>query len=126
MVGELPSHIYELVARGNSKKKTNINYTRGVVMLAYRLIKHPNAQPKMEIRLSPVGIAKHKGLGEVGLAFGVSMPGDIFKALLIIFIDAMKQAYPARITVSGFMVLILINKTYCLKHNKWHRSNWSR
>ena len=60
----------------------------------------------MEIGPNSPGIATHSGWVELGLAFGVPMLGLIFTALLMVFIRAASHAYPARMTVLGFVVLI--------------------
>ena len=43
---------------------------------------------------------------ELGLAFGIPILVLIFGALLVTFIEATRYAYPARMTVLGFIVLI--------------------
>jgi hypothetical protein len=43
---------------------------------------------------------------EPGLAFGIPILGLIFSALLLTFFEAARHAYPARMTVLGFAVLI--------------------
>jgi hypothetical protein len=60
----------------------------------------------MEIGPNSPGIATHSGWVELGLAFGVPMLGLIFIVLLLVFIQAARHAYPARMTVLGFVVLI--------------------
>ena len=75
-------------------------------MLAYPFAKHPNAPPKMVVSSSIPGIATHSGWVELGLAFGIPFLALIFGALLVTFIKAARHAYPARMTVLGFAVLI--------------------
>jgi hypothetical protein len=52
------------------------------------------------------GIATHSGWVELGLAFGIPVLVLIFGVLLVTFIEAVRHAYPARMTVLGFAVLI--------------------
>jgi hypothetical protein len=52
------------------------------------------------------GIATHSGWVELGLAFGIPILGLIFCILLLVFVEAARHSYPARMTVLGFAVLI--------------------
>ena len=97
---------YERVAWATAGARAIMSYPQGVGTLSYPFAKHPNAPPKMEVSPSSPGIATHSGWVELGLAFGIPMLGLIFTALLIVFIRAARHAYPARMTVLGFVVLI--------------------
>ncbi len=97
---------YERVAWATAGSRAILSYPQGVGTLSYPFAKHPNAPPKMEIGPNSPGIATHSGWVELGLAFGIPMLGLIFTALLIVFIQAARHSYPARMTVLGFVVLI--------------------
>lgn len=97
---------YERVAWAVAGSRAIIAYPQGVGALAYPFAKHPNAPPKMVVGPNTQGIATHSGWVELGLAFGIPMLGLIFGALLVTFIEAARHAYPARMTVLGFAVLI--------------------
>jgi hypothetical protein len=53
------------------------------------------------------GIATHSGWVELGLAFGIPILGLIFSILLLTFIEAARHSHPARMTVLGFVVMIM-------------------
>ena len=97
---------YERVAWAVAGSRAIIAYPQGVGVLAYPFAKHPNAPPKMVVSSSIPGIATHSGWVELGLAFGIPVLVLIFGALLVTFIEAARHAYPARMTVLGFAVLI--------------------
>lgn len=98
---------YERVAWATAGARAILSYPKGVGTLSYPFAKHPSAPPKMEgIGPNSPEIATHSGWVELGLAFGVPMLGLIFTTLLIVFIQAARHAYPARMTVLGFVVLI--------------------
>lgn len=101
----LPS-TYERVAWAVAGSRAIIAYPQGVGVLAYPFAKHPNAPPKMVAGPNTQGIATHSGWVELGLAFGIPILVLIFGALLVTFIEAARHAYPARMTVLGFAVLI--------------------
>ena len=100
------ANTYERVAWATAGARAIMSYPQGVGTLSYPFAKHPNAPPKMEIGPNSPGIATHSGWVELGLAFGVPMLGLIFTTLLMVFIRAARHAYPARMTVLGFVVLI--------------------
>lgn len=100
------ANTYERVAWAIAGARAILSYPQGVGTLSYPFAKHPSAPPKMEIGPNSPGIATHSGWVELGLAFGVPMLGLIFTALLLVFIQAARRAYPARMTVLGFVVLI--------------------
>jgi hypothetical protein len=100
------ANTYERVAWATAGARAILSYPLGVGTLAYPFAHHPNAPPKMELGPSSPGIATHSGWIELGLAFGIPMLGLIFSVLLIVFIQAARFAYPARMTALGFVVLI--------------------
>lgn len=95
---------YERVAWATAGAVTIMSYPQGVGVLSYPFIKHPNAP--LEIGLSSQGISTHSGWVELGLAFGIPMLGSIFTILLLVFIQAANNSYPAQMTILGFVVLI--------------------
>ncbi len=98
---------YERVAWATAGSKAIMTYPQGVGVLAYPFAKHPNAPPKMATQGEIPGIATHSGWVELGLAFGIPLLGLIFSALLLTFLEAARQPYPAKMTVLGFVVLIM-------------------
>ncbi len=97
---------YERVAWAVAGSRAIIAYPQGVGVLTFPFAKHPNAPPKMVASSNIPGIATHSGWVELGLAFGIPILGLIFSVLLLTFIEAARHAYPARMTVLGFSVLI--------------------
>jgi hypothetical protein len=97
---------YERVAWAVAGSRAIISYPQGVGVLAYPFVKHPNALPKMVVGPNIPGIATHSGWVELGLAFGIPILVLIFGALLVTFIEAARHAYPARMTVLGFVITI--------------------
>jgi hypothetical protein len=98
---------YERVAWATAGSRAIIAYPQGVGVLAYPFAKHPNAPPKMLVNWNVNGIATHSGWVELGLAFGIPILGLIFCILLLVFVEAARHSYPARMTVLGFVVLIV-------------------
>jgi hypothetical protein len=101
------ANTYERVAWATAGSRAILAYPQGVGVLAYPFTKHPNAPPKMAAQGEIPGIATHSGWVELGLAFGIPILGLIFSALLLIFIEAARHPYPVRMTVLGFVVLIM-------------------
>ena len=97
---------YERVAWATAGSRVILSYPQGVGVLAYPFAKHPLAPPKMVVSPNSPGIATHSGWVELGLAFGIPILGLIFLALLLTFVGAARQAYPARMTALGLVVLI--------------------
>jgi hypothetical protein len=100
-------NIYERVAWATAGSKAIIAYPQGVGILAYPFAKHPSAPPKMATQGEIPGIATHSGWVELGLAFGIPILGLIFSALFLTFMETARQPYPAKMTVLGFVVLIM-------------------
>ncbi len=100
------SNNYERVAWATAGSKAILAYPQGVGILAYPFVKHPSAPPKMASHGEIPGITTHSGWVELGLAFGIPMLGLIFSVLSIVFIEAARHTYPARMTALGFVVLI--------------------
>jgi hypothetical protein len=103
---EVTPNTYERVAWATAGSIAILSYPQGVGVLAYPFNKHPLVPPKMVVSPSFPGIATHSGWVELGLAFGIPILGLIFSALLLVFMEAARQAYPARMTVLGLIVLI--------------------
>ena len=97
---------YERVAWATAGTRAIIAHPQGVGVLAYPFAKHPNVPPKMVVDPNISEIATHSGWVELGLAFGIPILALIFSILLLTFIEAARHAYPARMTVLGFVVLI--------------------
>ena len=97
---------YERVAWATAGLRAIIAYPQGVGILAYPLAKHPNKPSKMVVSPNNPGIATHSAWVELGLAFGFPFLALIFSALCLIFAQAVRYAYPSRMTVLGFVVLI--------------------
>jgi hypothetical protein len=97
---------YERAAWAIAGSRAILSHPQGVGVLAFPFAKHPLAPPKMEVSQNLPGIATHSGWVELGLAFGIPILGLIFSALLLVFMEAARQAYPARMTVLGLIVLI--------------------
>ncbi len=100
------SNTYERVAWATAGSRATLSYPQGVGVLAYPFAKHPLAPPKMVVSPNSPGIATHSGWVELGLAFGIPILALIFSVLFLTFIEAARQAYPARMTILGFVVLI--------------------
>ena len=97
---------YERIAWMTAGTRAVIDYPLGVGVLAFPFAKHPNPPPKMSIDISNQGIATHSGWVELGLAFGIPILSLIFLSLLITFIQAISNTFPAKMTVLGLIVLI--------------------
>jgi Sec-independent protein secretion pathway component TatC len=52
------------------------------------------------------GIATHSGWVELGLAFGVPILALIFTNLCLSFSNALRGAYPAKMTILGIIILV--------------------
>jgi hypothetical protein len=98
---------YERVAWATAGSKAIMAYPQGVGVLAYPFAKHPSAPPKMATQGEIPGIATHSGWVELGLAFGIPVLFLIFSTLFLIFLEAARQPYPAKMTILGFVVLIM-------------------
>jgi hypothetical protein len=97
---------YERVAWAIAGSRAIITYPQGVGTLAYPFAKHPNSPAIMQVDSNTPGIATHSAWVELGLAFGLPILTLIFFALLLILAQAVRHAYPARMTILGFIVLI--------------------
>jgi hypothetical protein len=98
---------YERIAWAIAGSRAIMTYPQGVGILAFPFVKHPQAPTKMVVGLNADGIATHSGWVELGLAFGIPMLALIFSALFLTFLDAARQPYPVRMTILGFVVLII-------------------
>ena len=98
---------YERIAWATAGARAILQNPQGVGLLAYPFSKHPNAPKRvLEISSKP-GLATHSGWVELGLAFGLPMLGLLLLSLVITFINAVRGAYPAKMTVLGLAILIL-------------------
>jgi hypothetical protein len=98
---------YERVAWATAGSRAILQNPAGVGILSYPFAMHPKLPPNMPTSQGASGIATHSGWVELGLAFGVPMLTLIFGALLLSFVNAIRGTYPAKMTVLGFIVLIL-------------------
>lgn len=101
------SNNYVRVAWAVAGIRAMMQHPQGVGVLTYPFAKHPNAPQRMQEDPSSPGIATHSGWVELGLAFGLPMLGCLFMSIAIVFVNAMKHSYPAKMTVLGLAVLIL-------------------
>jgi hypothetical protein len=97
---------YERVAWATAGSRVILTYPQGVGVLAYPFAKHPQVPSEIVRGSDGPGIATHSGWVELGLAFGIPILGLIFSALLLVFMEAARQAYQVRMTALGLVVLI--------------------
>lgn len=97
---------YERVAWATAGSRAIIEYPPGVGILGYPFAIHPSRPPNMQTGLGASGIATHSGWVELGLAFGIPILALIFGILLLSFMNAIRGAYPAKMTILGFSILI--------------------
>ena len=109
---EVSRNTYERVAWAFAGSRAIILYPQGVGLLAYPYEKHPNATSKKEADPKNPRISTHSGWVELGLAFGIPLLSLIFSALLLIFIEAARYEYPARMTVLGFVFMTTFLYTF--------------
>jgi hypothetical protein len=100
------ANTYERIAWMTAGSRAIISNPQGVGVLAYPFAKHPYLPLKMVVNANNPGIATHSAWVELGLAFGIPILALIFSAMLLIFTEAVRHAYPVRMTVLGFIVLI--------------------
>lgn len=98
---------YERIAWATAGARAILQHPQGVGVLAYPFAKHPNAPKRMLEDRSKPGLATHSGWVELGLAFGLPMLGLLLLSLAITFVNALRGAYPAKMTVLGLAILIL-------------------
>ncbi|WP_129560403.1 hypothetical protein [Polynucleobacter hirudinilacicola] len=98
---------YERVAWATAGSRAIIEYPLGVGVLSYPFAIHPSRPPNIQTGEGLSGIATHSGWVELGLAFGVPALALIFGALLLSFMNAIRGAYPAKMTILGLSILIL-------------------
>jgi hypothetical protein len=97
---------YERVAWATAGSWAILQYPAGVGVLSYPLAIHPNRPATMQTGSGAPSIATHSGWVELGLAFGVPMLSLIFASLFISFGNALRNAYPAKMTILGLVILI--------------------
>ena len=98
---------YERIAWATAGSRAILENPQGVGVLAYPFAKHPNAPQRMFEDPAKPGLATHSGWVELGLAFGLPILGLLLSSLAITFISAIKDPYPAKMTVLGLVVLTL-------------------
>jgi hypothetical protein len=98
---------YERIAWATAGARAILQNPQGVGVLAFPFAKHPNAPKRMLEDRSKPGVATHSGWVELGLAFGLPMLGLLLLSLAITFVNAVRGAYPAKMTVLGLTILIL-------------------
>ena len=103
---KVTTNTYERVAWATAGARAIMAYPQGTGVLAYPFVKNPSFPSKMEVDSSSSVIATHSGWVELGLAFGIPILVLIFGALLLTFFEVARRAYPARMTVLGFIVLV--------------------
>lgn len=97
---------YERIAWATAGVRAILQYPQGVGHLVYPFSKHMEFQKDMPVGLNGQSIATHSGWVELGLAFGLPILGLIFVILLVTFVNAVRGAYPAKMTVLGLIVLM--------------------
>ncbi len=97
---------YERVAWATAGSRAILQNPAGVGILSYPFAIHPNRPANMPTGQGASGIATHSGWVELGLAFGVPILALIFGALLLAFVNAIRGAHPAKMTILGFVILI--------------------
>lgn len=98
---------YERVAWATAGSRAILQYPAGVGILAYPFAMHPKRPANMQSAAGIPGIATHSGWVELGLAFGIPMVALIFATLILTFVNAIHQDFPAKMTVLGFCILIV-------------------
>jgi hypothetical protein len=97
---------YERIAWATAGVRAILQYPQGVGHLAYPLTKHMELQKNMPVGQKTQSISTHSGWVDLGLAFGLPILGLIFVILLVTFINAVRGACPAKMTVLGLIVLL--------------------
>jgi hypothetical protein len=100
------SNAYERVAWATAGSRAILQNPAGVGVLSFPFAIHPNRPANMQLGSGMPGIATHSGWVELGLAFGLPMLSLIFAGLLISFNNALRNDYPAKMTILGLIVLI--------------------
>jgi hypothetical protein len=100
------SNNYERVAWAVAGSRAIFQNPTGVGILSFPFTIHPQRPPNMQSGAGVLGIATHSGWIELGLAFGVPMLALIFANLCLLFGNALRGAYPAKMTILGLIILI--------------------
>jgi hypothetical protein len=99
---------YERVAWAVAGSRAIIAYPQGVGVLKYPFAIHLGGISKpVKDPANASYISTHSGWVELGLAYGIPILAFIFSALLLVFVEAARHSYPARMTILGFVVLIV-------------------
>lgn len=99
-------NIYERIAWATAGTRAILQHPYGVGILSFPLAIHPNRHSNMPLGSSIRAIATHSGWIELGLAFGAPMLTLIFASLVLSFGNGLRNTYPAKMTILGFIVLI--------------------
>lgn len=99
-------NIYERVAWATAGARALLQHPYGVGILSHPLGIHPNKHSNMPLGSDIKAIATHSGWIELGLAFGAPMLTLIFASLVLSFGNALRNTYPVKMTILGFIVLI--------------------
>ncbi len=97
---------YERVAWATAGARAILGYPTGVGILSYPFKIHPKRPEYMPTSQGALGIATHSGWVELGLAFGIPILALIFGVLLLSFMNAVRGAYPTKMTILGLIMLI--------------------
>jgi hypothetical protein len=100
------SNTYERVAWATAGSRAIFQNPTGVGVLSYPFAIHPQRPQNMQSSAGAPSIATHSGWVELGLAFGVPMLALIFTNLCLSFGNALRGAYPAKMTILGLIILI--------------------
>jgi hypothetical protein len=100
------SNTYERVAWATAGSRAILQNPAGVGILSYPFAIHLSRPPNMPTGQGASGIATHSGWVDLGLAFGVPMLTLIFSSLVLSFCSALRNSYPAKMTILGFIILI--------------------
>lgn len=98
---------YERSAWATAGLRALIDYPYGSGVLKHPLTMHLNVIKKNELIPNAPQISTHSGWLDLGLAFGIPILGLIFSSLLLTFLETTRHFYHSKMTVLGFVVLIM-------------------
>ncbi len=98
---------YERVAWAVAGSRAILQNWAGVGILSRPFSMHPSHPTKLPTGQGASGISTHSGWVELGLAFGVPALILIFSSLLQSFVNVIRGTYPAKMSILGFIVLII-------------------
>jgi hypothetical protein len=100
------SNNYDRVAWAAAGSRAIFQNPTGVGILSFPFAIHPQRPSNMQSGAGVPGIATHSGWVELGLAFGVPILALIFTNLCLSFSNALRGAYPAKMTILGIIILV--------------------